>query len=64
MRGLRNLLQELGMYQEAPTLVFQDNEAAIKIANHRGSLGQTSRAMDLRTLSSCAASDERHQVSS
>jgi hypothetical protein len=51
VRGLRNLMANLGMYQDKPTMIFQDNESAIKIANNRGSLGQTSRAMDLRTLS-------------
>jgi hypothetical protein len=51
VRGLRNLMGELGMYQEEPTVVYQDNESAIRIANNRGSLGPTSRAMDLRTLS-------------
>ena len=51
MRGLRNLIGELGMYQEKPSLCYQDNESAIKIANNRGSLGPSSRAMDLRTLS-------------
>jgi hypothetical protein len=51
MRGLRNLVGELGMYQDEPSLCYQDNESAIKIANNRGSLGPTSRAMDLRTLS-------------
>ena len=51
IRGLRNLVGELGMYQQEPSLCFQDNESAIKIANNRGSLGPTSRAMDLRTLS-------------
>jgi hypothetical protein len=51
MRGLRNLVGELGMYQQKPSLCYQDNESAIKIANNRGSLGPTSRAMDLRTLS-------------
>jgi hypothetical protein len=51
VRGLRNLLANLGMYQDSPTTVYQDNQSAIKIANNRGSLGQTSRAMDLRTLS-------------
>ena len=51
MRGLRNLVGELGMYQEEPSTCYGDNESAIKIANNRGSLGPTSRAMDLRTLS-------------
>jgi hypothetical protein len=51
VRGLRNLMANLGMYQDSPSVIYQDNESAIKIANNRGSLGQTSRAMDLRTLS-------------
>jgi hypothetical protein len=50
IRGLRNLMANLGMYQDSPSMIYQDNESAIKIANNRGSLGQTSRAMDLRTL--------------
>ena len=50
--GLRNLLSELGMFQEAPTVVYQDNESAEKIINNRGSLGVTSRAMDLEILTS------------
>ena len=49
--GLRNLLAELGLYQENPTVIYQDNQSAIRIANHRGSLGKASRAMDLKTLS-------------
>ena len=49
--GLRNLLAELGLYQENPTVIYQDNQSAIQIANNRGSLGKASRAMDLKTLS-------------
>ena len=49
--GLRNLLAELGLYQEEPTVIYQDNQSAIQIANNRGSLGKASRAMDLKTLS-------------
>ena len=50
VKGLRNLMAELGMYQVRPTWVYQDNESTIKIANNRGSLGVSSRAMDLQTL--------------
>ena len=50
VKGLRNLVAELGMCQQSPTVIYQDNESAIKIANNRGSLGVTSRAMDLDTL--------------
>ena len=49
--GLRNTMAELGMYQQDATRVYQDNKSAIQIANHRGSLGPTSRAIDLKTLS-------------
>jgi hypothetical protein len=49
--GVRNLLLELGHLQEAATVIYQDNKSAIQIATNRGSLGKTSRAMDLQTLS-------------
>ena len=47
----RNLLGELGLYQQAPSRAYQDNQASIQIANNRGSLGVTSRAIDFKTLS-------------
>ena len=50
VKGLRNVMAELGMYQEKPTVVYEDNESTIRIANNRGSLGVSSRAMDLQTL--------------
>ena len=50
--GMRNLCGELGVYQEAPTMIYQDNESAEKIVNNRGSLGVTSRAMDMDILTS------------
>ena len=50
--GARNLLSELGFVQTEPTPVEQDNEAAQRIINNRGSAGVTSRAMDLKILSS------------
>jgi hypothetical protein len=50
MLGLRNLLSELGNPQIKPTILYQDNTAAIQISNNRGSLGKASRAMDLETL--------------
>ena len=59
--GLRNLLAELGMYQQRPTPIYGDNESQQKIANNRGSLGQTSRAMDLKTLASRNRIED-HQV--
>jgi hypothetical protein len=61
VKGLRNLLEELGFLQHRPTLAFQDNESAIKIVNNRGSLGIASRALDLRALS-CRNRVEDHEV--
>ena len=52
VRGCRNLICELGFPQEEPTPIAQDNQSAQTIVNNRGSLGQTSRAMDLKVLSS------------
>jgi hypothetical protein len=43
-------MTELGMHQEYPTVIYQDNKSTIQIANHRGSLGKTSHAMDLEIL--------------
>jgi hypothetical protein len=48
--GLRNLMAELGMHQEQPTWVCEDNKSMIKIANNRGSLGVSPRTMDLQAL--------------
>ena len=48
--GIRNLMAELGQFQEEPTRIYCDNTSAIQIANNRGSLGKSSRAMDLKTL--------------
>jgi hypothetical protein len=59
--GLRNLMAELGMFQQKPTPMHGDNESQQKIANNRGSLGQTSRAMDLKTLASRNRIED-HQV--
>ena len=59
--GLRNLMAELGMYQMDPTATYQDNKSTITIANNRGSLGPTSRAIDLDVL--CVRNRiEDHQI--
>jgi hypothetical protein len=59
--GLRNLMAELGMFQQKPTPIYGDNESQQKIANNRGGLEQTSRAMDLKTLASRNRIED-HQV--
>ena len=61
--GLRNLLTELGQCPQYPTTIYCDNQSAIKVANNRGSLGKSSRALDLKTLS-LRQRIEDHQVSS
>ena len=43
-------MTELGMHQEYPTVIYQDNKSTIQIANNRGSHGKASRAMDLEVL--------------
>jgi hypothetical protein len=44
VKGLRNVMAELGMCQEEPTWVYEDDESTIRIANNRGSLGVSSRS--------------------
>jgi hypothetical protein len=50
VEGLRNLMEEVGLEQMNPTTIFQDNQAAIHIANNRGALAKKTRAMEMRTL--------------
>ena len=50
VEGYRNLMQELGLGQDGPTIIWQDNQAAIQIAMNRGSLAKKTRAMDLRVM--------------
>jgi hypothetical protein len=49
--GFRELMKEIGLAQPGPTIIFQDNQAAIQIAMNRGSLSKKTRAMDLRVFS-------------
>jgi len=50
VEGLRNLMREIGLEQMDPTIIYQDNQAAIQIANNRGALAKKTRAMEMRTL--------------
>jgi hypothetical protein len=43
-------MAELGLEQVEPTIIWQDNQAAIQIAMNRGALAKKSRAMDLKVL--------------
>jgi hypothetical protein len=49
--GFRELMKEIGLEQKGPTVIFQDNQAAIQIAMNRGSLSKKTRAMDVRVFS-------------
>ncbi len=42
--------EEIGLRQEGPTVLYQDNQSAIQIAMNRGSLSKKTRAMEVRTL--------------
>jgi len=50
VEGLRNLMAEVGLFQEKPTIVYQDNQPAIHISMNRGALSKKTRAMDMRVL--------------
>ena len=48
--AIRNLLSEIGLFQEQATIIFQDNTAAIDISNHEGSLNLRTKHLSLRIL--------------
>lgn len=50
--GFRNLMKEAGMCAQKPSVVAQDNEAAIQILMNRGSLSSRTKHIDLNVLSS------------
>ena len=50
VEAMRNLNDELGLKQNGPTVIYQDNQAAIQIAMNRGSLSRRTRATETRTL--------------
>ena len=50
--GLRNMMEEVGMPEDDPTVIYQDNEATIQIAMNRGSLSNRSKHIDLKVLQS------------
>ena len=51
VEGLRNLMGEVGLYQQEATTIYQDNMPAIHISMNRGALAKKTRAMSMRTLS-------------
>jgi hypothetical protein len=50
VEAMRNLNGEVGLEQDGPTVIYQDNQAAIQIAMNRGSLSRKTRATETRTL--------------
>jgi hypothetical protein len=50
VEGYRNVMQEIGLMQDGPTVIWQDNQAAIQIAMNRGALAKKTRAMDMRVM--------------
>jgi hypothetical protein len=51
VEGFRTLNEEIGLKQTEPTVLWQDNQSAIRIAMNRGSLAKKTRAMEVRVLS-------------
>jgi hypothetical protein len=51
VEGFRTLNEEIGLKQMEPTVLWQDNQSAIRIAMNRGSLAKKTRAMEVRVLS-------------
>jgi len=41
----------VGLKQENPTIIYQDNQSAIRIAMNRGSLAKKTRATEIRVFS-------------
>jgi hypothetical protein len=48
--GFRNMMEEMHLAQDKPTVVYQDNEAAIMIEMNRGSLSGQSRHIERKVL--------------
>ena len=49
--GFRELNSEIGLRQTEPTVIYQDNQSAIRIAMNRGSLAKKTRATEIRVFS-------------
>ena len=48
--GYRNMMEEMHLSQDRPTVIYQDNEAAIMIAKNRGSMSSLTRHVERRIL--------------
>jgi hypothetical protein len=47
--GFRNLMVELGFELEGPTVLYQDNQPAIQVAEGERNLGSVTKHMEIRT---------------
>jgi hypothetical protein len=59
--GYRNMMEEMHLSQDKPTVIYQDNEAAIMIAMNRGSMSNQSRHVERRILT-CRNKIEDDQI--
>ena len=59
--GYRNMMEEMHLSQDRPTIIYQDNEAAIMIAMNRGSMSNQSRHVERRILT-CRNKIEDSQI--
>jgi hypothetical protein len=50
IEGFRNINEEIGLRANGPTILYQDNQAAMQITMNRGSLSKKTKATDIRTL--------------
>ena len=48
--AIRNLLTEMGLEQVKATIVYEDNQAAIRVAYNNGSMNSKVRHLDLRVF--------------
>ena len=46
------MMEEVGMPEDDPTIIYQDNEVALQIAMNRGPLSNRSKHIDLKVLQS------------
>jgi hypothetical protein len=48
--AFRNLMAEVGLFQQQATILYQDCAPAVQVANNRGSLAKRSKAIDVRVF--------------
>ncbi len=48
VEGLRNLMSEVGLHQLEPTVLYEDNQPAIRVAENKGTLLRKSKSLDIR----------------